>query len=56
MELANTFQNIFDKAVSPLNLQCDKKFLVDTTNFENPIDVAIVKFKNHPSIVLLTNI
>jgi len=53
MELANTFQNFFDNAVSSLNLQCDKSFLTDTSNLDNPIDAAIEKFKNHPSISLL---
>jgi len=54
MELANTFQNFFDNAVSSLSLQCEEKFLSDASNLENPVDAAIEKFKNHPSISLIS--
>ena len=34
-----------------LNLQCDPEHLNDVSHKNDPIEVAIKKFKNHPSIV-----
>ena len=54
-EVANTFKDFFDTAVQSLNLTCDEDFLCDTSNLSNPIDIAIEKFKNHPSIISINN-
>ena len=54
-DVASAFQNFFDNAVSSLNLSCDNAFVSETTNFKNPIDIAIEKFKNHPSIIAIKN-
>ena len=48
---AGTFNNYFNNAVKSLNLQCDPEHLNDVFDENDPIKIAIKKFKNHPSIV-----
>ena len=50
-ELAETFNNYFNNAVKSLNLQCNPEHLNDVSDENNPIEIAIKKFKNQPSIV-----
>ena len=49
-EIAETFNNYFNNAVKSLNLQCDPEHLNDVSDENDPIEIAIKKFKNHPSI------
>ena len=41
----------YSNAVKSLNLECDSEHLHDVSNETDPIERAIKKFKNHPSIV-----
>ena len=50
-KLAETFNNYFNNAVKSLNLQCNPEHLNDVSDENDPIEIAIKKFKNHPSIV-----
>ena len=50
-EIAETFNNYFNNAVKSLNVQYDPKCLNDVFDENDPILIAIKKFKNHPSIV-----
>ena len=50
-ETAGTFNNYFNNVVKSLNLQCDPEHLNDVFDENDPIKIAIKKFKNHPSIV-----
>ena len=50
-ELAETFSNYFNNAVKSLNLQCNPEHLNDVSDENDPIEIEIKKFKNHPSIV-----
>ena len=50
-EIAETFDNYFNNAVKSLNLQCSKEHLNDVSNENDPFEIAIKKFKDHPSIV-----
>ena len=52
-EIAETFNNYFNNAVKLLNLQSDPKHLNDVSDENNPIEIAIKKFKYHPSIVYI---
>ena len=52
-EIANIFKNFFKNAVTSLNLKCDETLISDTSNLDDPVDIAIEKFKNHPSINLI---
>ena len=36
-------------------MTCDEALLCDTSHLSNPIDVAIEKFKNHPSIIAINS-
>ena len=50
-EIAETFNNYFNNAVKSLNLQCSQEHLNDVSNENDPFEIAIKKFKDHPSIV-----
>ena len=50
-EFAEAFNNYYSNAVKSLNLQCDSEHLSDVSNEIDPIERAIKKFKNHPSII-----
>ena len=50
-EIAETFDNYFNNAVKSLNLQCSKEHLNDVSNENDPFEIAIKRFKDHPSIV-----
>ena len=50
-EVAETFNNYFNNAVKSLNLQCYPEHLNDVSDENDPIELAVKKFKNHPSIV-----
>ena len=49
-EIAEAFNTCYSNAVKSLNLQCDSEHL-HVSNETDPIERAIKKFKNHPSIV-----
>ena len=50
-EIAEAFSNYYSNAVKSLNLQCDSEHLSDVSDETDPIERAIKKFKNHPSII-----
>ena len=50
-EIAEAFNNYYSNAVKPLNLQCDSEHLSDVSDETDPIERAIKKFTNHPSII-----
>ena len=50
-EIAKAFNNYYSNAVKSLNLQCDSEHLIDVSDETDPIERAIKKFKNHPSII-----
>ena len=47
IDVANTLNSFFESAVK---ITEPADFLVDVKNVSDPIDAAILKFKNHPSI------
>ena len=50
-EIVEAFNTYYSTAVKSLNLQYDSEHLHDVSNETDPIERAIKKFKNHPSIV-----
>ena len=52
-EIAETFKMLFEKAVKNLNVIGDSNSLSPNFHLDNPVDVAVEKFKNHPSITLI---
>ena len=52
-EIAETFKIFFENAVKNLNVLGDSDSLPPTFHLDNPVDVAVEKFKNHTSITLI---
>ena len=48
--MSEEFSTFFEDAVRSLNVEPDKHLLSDTENLSNPVDIAIRKFENHPSV------
>ena len=44
------FSTFFEDAVRSLNEEPDEYYLSDTENLSNPVEIAIRKFENHPSV------
>ena len=49
-DIAQKFDKFYKNAVSSLNIQCDSKFVNECDGLEDPVEIAIQKFKKHPSI------
>ena len=49
-DIAQKFDKFYKNAVSSLNIQCDSEFVNECDGLEDPVEIAIQKFKNHPSI------
>ncbi len=50
-EVAETFNDFFKNSVELLNISENKYLVNDTGNLVDPVEVAIKKFQNHPSII-----
>ena len=49
-DLSEEFSTFFEDAVRSLNVEPNEYFLCDMENLSNPVDIAIRKFENHPSV------
>ena len=49
-QIANIFNTFFIEIVSNLGTKVDERYLCDASNISDPIENAIQKYKNHPSI------
>ena len=54
-EIAETFKIFFENAVKNFNVLGDSDSLSPTFHLDNPVDIAVEKFKNHPSIILINS-
>ena len=52
-KVAEEFSTFFENAVKSLNIKPRNLSLEDTTNLSNPVEIAIKKFQNHPSVPIL---
>ena len=52
-EIAQTFKIFFENAVKNLNVLGDSDSQSPTFHLDEPVDIAVEKFKNHPSITLV---
>ena len=50
-EVAMTLNQYFSAAVNSLDIIENKSLLTETENLDNPIEMAIKKFENHPSVL-----
>ena len=48
--MSEEFSTFFEDAVTSLNVEPNEYFLSDTEKSSNPVDIAIRKFENHPSV------
>ena len=53
--IAETFNNFFINSVKSLNMTENMILMTPTGNLINPIEVALKKFENHPSIIDIKN-
>ena len=49
-DVPEEFSTFFEDAVRSLNVEPDEYYLSDTRNLSNPVEIAIKKFENHPSV------
>ena len=50
-EVAEKFNKFFIATVSSLDITENKDLLTDHTNIDDPVEIAVKKFENHPSIL-----
>ena len=55
LEIAEKFNEFFKNAVNNLNLSSNKDLLLSTTHLSDPVQKAIEKYKNQPSILAIQN-
>ena len=55
-ELAQTFNDFFKNAVTNLKIDQNIDYVESTEGIDDPIDAAIYKFKNHPSILKIMEV
>ena len=48
--MSEDFSIFTEDAVSSLSVQPDEFYLSDTANLSGPVEIAIRKFENHPSV------
>ena len=49
-DLFEEFSTSFEDAARSLNVKSDEYYLSDTENLSDPVEIAIRKFENHPSV------
>ena len=55
LEIAAKFNEFFKNAVNNLNLSSNEGLLRSTTHLSDPVQIAIEKYKNHPSKLTIQN-
>ena len=55
LEIAEKFDEFFKIAVNNLNLSSNEDLLLYTTHLSDPVQIAIEKYQNHPSILTILN-
>ena len=55
LEITEKFNKFFKNTVNNLNLSSNEDLLLSTTHLSDPVQVAIEKYKSHPSILTIQN-
>ena len=55
-QIANTFNTVFIEIVPNLGTKVDKRYLCNASNISDPIEKAMQKYKNHPSISIIKKV
>ena len=53
IKLLKNLVHFFENAVKSLNIKPRNLSFEDTTNLSNPVEIAIKKFQNHPSVQVI---
>ena len=53
IEIAEKLNTFFSNVVKELNIKIKENFLCDVSNINNPVERAIQKYKNHPSLQMI---
>ena len=53
LEIAEKFKGFFKNTVNNLNLSSNEDLLLSTMYLPDPVQIAIEKYKNHPSILTI---
>ena len=53
LEIAEKFKEFFKNTVNNLNLSSSEDLLLSTMYLPDPVQIAIEKYKNHPSILTI---
>ena len=51
LKLSSEFSNFFDNAVKSLNIFPNEFYLTEATGLSDPVEIAIIKVQNYPSIL-----
>ena len=54
-EVAETFNKFFLNAVKSLNILQNEYLMTDSGNLADPVEIAMKKIENHPSIIDIKN-
>ena len=52
-QIANIFNTFFIEIVPNLGTKVDERYLCDASNISDPVEKAIQKYKNHPSVSII---
>ena len=52
-KVAEEFSTFFENVVKSLNIKPRNLSLGNTTNLSDPVEIAIKKFENHPSVQVI---
>ena len=48
--MSEEFSTFFEDAVTSLNVEPDEYYQSEAENVSNPVEIAVRKFENHPSV------
>ena len=49
-DLSEKLNTFFEDAVRSLNVKADEYYLIETENLSDPVEIAVRKLENHPSV------
>ena len=50
LDLSEKFSTLFEDAVRSLNVKPDEYYLIETENLSYPVEIAVRKLENNPSV------
>ena len=50
LDLSEKLNTFFEDAVRSLNVKADEYYLIETENLSDPVEIAVRKLENNPSV------